>query len=531
MNAYGASLYNGVGTDKDAENGLMILKKAADLGCAESQFLYGKWNDDPVIGHLYIEKAAENHHDGALFKYGRDFMEGRGVGQDMEKAAEVFAKLYEKEGKKRVLLKLIKCLKQTGSCMTLHYLKMLADSDSERIIDKIHEAQFEYALELLKGERVEQDVDLAVGYFIKSGKIDEIRQKHPEIYQVIQKSAARDEADNLDASSDELLAEKRNEIASCSFSDFSFDSLLDSDTFYGSEDIENNWNENKLNVVSFDKEKQSKYSDFKKIHVRELERANKIIAEYEHEKSQSQKFIDEQKKQIRELKAKIEQIKENENTLNTMHEDEREKSKNHFEEQEKQIRELENQITDMKEHENTVLSAFEDEKEENRILIEKQKKRIRELESQVRQMKEHEDSLIVQHDEERRYDRLQIDNQKQTIRKLEAKIRRYEDNLLTAYITVRVWPDQTIRGTIRVREHGAAMDRYESRYLLNTDSHSPLGLDAYKFESRIKTLNQKVSFTEKAGTYYLHVLLVDNYGNKKEMISQELTIDNVTDLN
>ena len=185
----------------------------------------------------------------------------------------------------------------------------------------------------------------------------------------------------------------------------------------------------------------------------------------------------------------------------------------------------------MKEHENTVLSAFEDEKEENRILIEKQKKRIRELESQVRQMKEHEDSLIVQHDEERRYDRLQIDNQKQTIRKLEAKIRRYEDNLLTAYITVRVWPDQTIRGTIRVREHVAAMDRYESRYLLNTDSHSPLGLDAYKFESRIKTLNQKVSFTEKAGTYYLHVLLVDNYGNKKEMISQELTIDNVTDLN
>ena len=493
--------------------------------------------------------------------------------------------------------------------MTLHYLKMLADSDSERIIDKIHEAQFEYALELLKGERVEQDVDLAVGYFIKSGKIDEIRQKHPEIYQVIQKSAALDEADNLDASSDELLAEKRNEIASCSFSDFSFDSLLDSDTFYGSEDIENNWNENKLNVVSFDKEKHSKYSDFKKIHVRELERANKIIAEYEHEKSQSQKFIEEQKKQIRELKAKIEQIKENENTLNTMHEDEREKSKNHFEEQEKQIRELknqiidmkehestilrkhknetktskncikeqekqirelenqiidmkenentilrkhkdetktsknhieeqekqirelENQIIDMKEHENTVLSAFEDEKEENRILIEKQKKRIRELESQVRQMKEHEDSLIVQHDEERRYDRLQIDNQKQTIRKLEAKIRRYEDNLLTAYITVRVWPDQTIRGTIRVREHVAAMDRYESRYLLNTDSHSPLGLDAYKFESRIKTLNQKVSFTEKAGTYYLHVLLVDNYGNKKEMISQELTIDNVTDLN
>lgn len=42
------------------------------------------------------------------------------------------------------------------------------------------------------------------------------------------------------------------------------------------------------------------------------------------------------------------------------------------------------------------------------------------------------------HYEERRYDSLQIDNQKQTIRKFEAKIRRYEDNLLTAYITVRV---------------------------------------------------------------------------------------------
>lgn len=94
-------------------------------------------------------------------------------------------------------------------------------------------------------------------------------------------------------------------------------------------------------------------------------------------------------------------------------------------------------------------------------------------------------------------------------------------NLIKCELNVSVQSDQTIKGSIKI-EKIQIIDKEKSRYMLSTDSSPSLGINSYKFGSKIENSNQNVSFMKGKGTYYLHVLVVDIYGNPNEFVSDAL---------
>lgn len=90
---------------------------------------------------------------------------------------------------------------------------------------------------------------------------------------------------------------------------------------------------------------------------------------------------------------------------------------------------------------------------------------------------------------------------------------------LKGTIEISVQQNQTIKGTIKVTEDGECkLDKSKSKFILNSNSSPHLGSNEYEDGSVLDSLIKEVSFAKPRGTYYLHVLIVDNGGNSNEII-------------
>ncbi|KAK8888186.1 hypothetical protein M9Y10_039250 [Tritrichomonas musculus] len=95
---------------------------------------------------------------------------------------------------------------------------------------------------------------------------------------------------------------------------------------------------------------------------------------------------------------------------------------------------------------------------------------------------------------------------------------------------LNVRSDQVIKGAIQITEMGVTLDKEKSKYLLNTDNSKVIGESNYNLCRKFENLTQNVSFMKSKGTYYLHVLAVDNYGNSEEFVSNSITTNGVSPL-
>lgn len=185
MSNYGLALINGEGTKKNKSKGLEILKEAADKGDPFGQLNYGLSCENLIEGHNYVEKAVNANYKKAYLYYATDLMDGRGVPQDLPRAAQILQDLYDLEHKKKVLINLIECLKPINYNKALEYMKILADSEDENVISHIYKARFLYGLELYNGEHISKDLKLAVHYLSRSNHTAMIRSKYPDIFILI----------------------------------------------------------------------------------------------------------------------------------------------------------------------------------------------------------------------------------------------------------------------------------------------------------------------------------------------------------
>ena len=84
---------------------------------------------------------------------------------------------------------------------------------------------------------------------------------------------------------------------------------------------------------------------------------------------------------------------------------------------------------------------------------------------------------------------------------------------------------ETLTAEITQTDEGSGVDINKTKWVLNTEAGN-IGTEAssYTGGTFTKTPETIILPTEIAGTYYLHVLTVDNAGNKKEVISGSVTI-------
>lgn len=132
----------------------------------------------------------------------------------------------------------------------------------------------------------------------------------------------------------------------------------------------------------------------------------------------------------------------------------------------------------------------------------------------------------------------QSENDKQDllnhIQALEEKINELEEKTwikpISGSISANVESNQMIRGAINLVEENTKLDTEKSKFVINASSEQTLGENAYDGGESIKSLSQNFSFAKPAGTYYVHALVVDNLGNKKEIVSGPLQTNGVVPL-
>ena len=124
-----------------------------------------------------------------------------------------------------------------------------------------------------------------------------------------------------------------------------------------------------------------------------------------------------------------------------------------------------------------------------------------------------------------------IDNYRkleQVIQSQEAKLNKQEEIIqkiqLYVEITAKVESNETVKGEIRITEYFKKLDKARSRYILNTDNSSTLDEDSYREGKPISNLVETFSFDKPSDIYYLHALVVDNEGHKREVVSQPIKI-------
>ncbi|KAK8897539.1 hypothetical protein M9Y10_015495 [Tritrichomonas musculus] len=99
---------------------------------------------------------------------------------------------------------------------------------------------------------------------------------------------------------------------------------------------------------------------------------------------------------------------------------------------------------------------------------------------------------------------------------------------LKGAIELKVQQDQLIKGTIKITEEGGVtMDKSKSKYILNTNNSFHLRKEDYESGFTLDSLVKDVSIKVPVGIHYLHVLIVDTFGNSQELISKKMiAIDN-----
>lgn len=95
--------------------------------------------------------------------------------------------------------------------------------------------------------------------------------------------------------------------------------------------------------------------------------------------------------------------------------------------------------------------------------------------------------------------------------------------LLKGEIDANVDSNQVIKGAIKLNDEGNILDKSKSKFILNTDDSSKLGVESYSNGTNIEAQTQSFSFIKLKGTYYLHALIVDKEGHSYELVSGKLS--------
>ena len=155
--------------------------------------------------------------------------------------------------------------------------------------------------------------------------------------------------------------------------------------------------------------------------------------------------------------------------------------------------------------------------------------KINELESKIAQQAQ----IISQNQNENQNLRNLIEAQKLKIINLENKVNQLEIKTtchINGTITANVKSDQSIHAVINLVEENATLDTTKSKYVLNTKSSPSLTVDEYQSGSAIDSLNKEIICNVKAGTYFLHALIVDNHNQSKQLVSVPIVTQGIKPL-
>lgn len=148
--------------------------------------------------------------------------------------------------------------------------------------------------------------------------------------------------------------------------------------------------------------------------------------------------------------------------------------------------------------------------DENKILISKQNE-------MLNNYQEIETKVIAQQEENARLQK-KLSDKEELMNELLKMVQ------LKATVTARVESYDTIKCCINIVKRGGRLDKERSKYIINQNSSQKLGENEYRDGTKITKLNNEFSINMPAGTYFLHAIIIDNYGQTEEFVSNSLTI-------
>ena len=253
--------------------------------------------------------------------------------------------------------------------------------------------------------------------------------------------------------------------------------------------------QNETRISELEEQNRSSQNNYEKIFKSQSQEIE-ILEEQLRTQTQKNERIESELQQLREMietQIKQNQIFEEHIRNNSMNQD---KQKEIIETQETRIKTLEDKIQQNSEN-----------IEKRNIIIDTQNKTIKEIESKmnISSQAQKKQKEIIETQGKRIYD-------------IEKKIHK-----LSGTITMNIEQDQKIKGIINIKEDGSKLDQKRSKYILDMNPSGQLGASSYKQGNSIEKLKQEVLFMKRAGTYFLHVLLVDNFEHETELVSKGVT--------
>lgn len=190
-----------------------------------------------------------------------------------------------------------------------------------------------------------------------------------------------------------------------------------------------------------------------------------------------------------------------------------------------------------------IVSKHQQENQKLRDLVEKQAKKISENEERIQRIEETQEKVISQKIDEfqKNFSRQQEEmlkkyqQEKQKIKDIESqskKIIEYESRIqaleeatrkITGSISIGVEKTGAICGRISIKDDFSVLDKSKSRYLISKNNSNTIEISEYNNGQPIKSLQQEFKFEMPKGTYFIHAILVDNYGKSRQLVSDPAT--------
>lgn len=118
-----------------------------------------------------------------------------------------------------------------------------------------------------------------------------------------------------------------------------------------------------------------------------------------------------------------------------------------------------------------------------------------------------------------------IESQSKKIIEYQSRIQALEEEArkITGSISIGVEKTGVIYGCISIKDDFSVLDKSKSRYLISNNNSNTIEMSEYNSSQPIKSLQQEFKFTTPAGTYFVHAILVDNYGKSRHLMSAPAT--------
>lgn len=157
------------------------------------------------------------------------------------------------------------------------------------------------------------------------------------------------------------------------------------------------------------------------------------------------------------------------------------------------------------------------EKEELQQVIDENKIKISEQNEMLKNYQEIETKVIEQQEENAKLQK-KLSDKEELMNELLKMVQ------LKATVTASVESYDTVKCCINIVERGGKLDKERSKYIINQNSSQKLGENEYRDGTKITKLNNEFSVNKPVGTYFLHAIIIDNYGQTEEFVSNSLAI-------